>query len=194
MAGFLCAYFTKIGQLISEILSQRWSYYCKDWAETSACTFEFFVLLIPNFCDTHTKIERHTKVKGRKSPFDGDWTYWTARLGRDPTKPKRVCVLMKIQKGRCAEYGLRLRATDVLEVHHWDGNHHNHHYKNLALLHGHCHDFVHRSQVLMTTATWLKSGVMGNCYAPFGRGSGVGDCPADLNLGGTLVGKEVWCK
>lgn len=98
------------------------------------------------------KIERHTKVKGRKSPFDGDWTYWTARSGKDPSKPKRVCVLMKIQKGRCTECGLRLRAMDVLEVHHRDSNHNNHHYKNLALLHGHCHDFVHRSSVLMTTA------------------------------------------
>jgi RNA-directed DNA polymerase len=100
----------------------------------------------------HTKIERHPKVKGHKSPFDGDWTYWTARLGKDPTKPKRVCVLMKLQKGRCTVCGLRLRATDVLEVHHRDGNHHHHHSLNLALIHGHCHDFAHRSQVLMTTA------------------------------------------
>jgi RNA-directed DNA polymerase len=99
-----------------------------------------------------TKIERHTKVKGHKSPFDGDWTYWTTRLGKDPTRPKRVCVLMKIQKGRCTQCGLRLRATDVLEVHHRDGNHHNHHYLNLALIHGHCHDFAHRSKVLLTTA------------------------------------------
>lgn len=99
-----------------------------------------------------TKIERHTKVKGHKSPFDGDWPYWTARLGKDPTKPKRVCVLMRIQKGRCTECGLRLRATDVLEIHHRDGNHHNHHYQNLALIHGHCHDFVHRSMVLVTAA------------------------------------------
>lgn len=98
------------------------------------------------------KIERHTKVKGHKSPFDGDWPYWTTRLGKAPTKPKRVCVLMRIQKGRCTECGLRLRATDVLEVHHRDGNHHNHHYLNLALIHGHCHDFAHRSKVLLTTA------------------------------------------
>jgi RNA-directed DNA polymerase len=99
----------------------------------------------------HTKIERHTKVKGHKSPFDGDWPYWTARLGKDPTKPKRICVLMKVQKGRCAECGLRLCATDVLEVHHQDGNHNNHHYQNLALAHGHCHDFVHRSPVSVTS-------------------------------------------
>ncbi len=35
-------------------------------------------------------ITRHVKVKGEASPFDGDWVYWGARLGRDPTKPKRV--------------------------------------------------------------------------------------------------------
>ena len=99
-----------------------------------------------------TPIERHIKIKGDKSPFDGDWPYWTARLGKDPTRPKRIGVLMKVQQGKCAECGLRLRATDVLEVHHRDGNHHNHHYLNLALLHGHCHDFAHRSPVLMTTA------------------------------------------
>ena len=104
--------------------------------------------LIPHH---YTKIERHTKVKGHKSPFDGDWPYWTARLGKDPSKPKRICVLMKVQKGRCAECGSPLRAMDVLEVHHRDGNHNNHHYQNLALLHGHCHDFVHRSLVSLTT-------------------------------------------
>lgn len=99
----------------------------------------------------HTKIERHTKVKGHQSPFDGDWTYWTARWGKDPTQPKRVCVLMKIQKGRCTECGLRLRAMDVLEIHHRDGNHNNHYYQNLALIHGHCHDSAHSSKVLLTT-------------------------------------------
>jgi RNA-directed DNA polymerase len=104
--------------------------------------------LIPHH---YTKIERHIKVKGHKSPFDGDWPYWTVRLGKDPTKPKRICVLMKVQKGRWAECGSRLRAMDGLEVHHRDGNRNNHHYQNLALLHGHCHDFVHRSSVSVTT-------------------------------------------
>ena len=33
----------------------------------------------------------------------------------------------------------------------------------------------------MTTALVLKSGVTGNCYAPFGSGGGVGDRPADHN-------------
>jgi len=38
-------------------------------------------------------------------------------------------------------------------------------------------------RVPMTMARILKSGVTGNCYAPFGSGGGVGDRPADHNLG-----------
>src|SRR3990172_3645629 len=37
-----------------------------------------------------TPIQRHVKVKGQKSPYDGDWAYWIDRLGRDPSKPNRV--------------------------------------------------------------------------------------------------------
>jgi RNA-directed DNA polymerase len=39
--------------------------------------------------------------------------------------------------------GLRFTANDVLEVHHWDGNHNNHRPTNLVLLHAHCHDAAH---------------------------------------------------
>ena len=39
------------------------------------------------------KRERHVKVTGDKSPFDGDWLYWATRLGREPTRPQRVVVL-----------------------------------------------------------------------------------------------------
>jgi len=33
----------------------------------------------------------------------------------------------------------------MVEVHHMDGNHKNNRIANLALIHGHCHDEVHRS-------------------------------------------------
>ena len=88
-------------------------------------------------------ITRHVKVKGDKSPFDGDWVYWGTRLGRDPTKPKRVIRLLKQQPGRCAHCGLRFTADEVLEVHHSDGNHNNNRPTNLVLLHAHCHDATH---------------------------------------------------
>ena len=34
-----------------------------------------------------TAIERHVKVKGDKSPFDGDTPYWAARMGKHPEMP-----------------------------------------------------------------------------------------------------------
>ena len=90
-----------------------------------------------------TPIVRHVKVRSDKSPYDGDWLYWGRRLGRDPTKPKRVTRLLKKQNGRCARCGLRFMVDDLMEVHHKDGNRTNNWYGNLALLHGHCHDWVH---------------------------------------------------
>ena len=90
-----------------------------------------------------TPIQRHVKVRGDKSPYDGDWPYWILRLGRDPTKPIRVTRLTQRQKGRCTICGLYFRAEDIVEVHHWDGNRSNNRYRNLELLHGHCHDEIH---------------------------------------------------
>jgi RNA-directed DNA polymerase len=92
-------------------------------------------------CDT--PIIRHVKVRGDKSPYDGDWLYWGQRLGQDPTKPTRVTRLLKWQKSRCTHCGLRFMASDLLEVHHRDGNRTNNRYANLMLLHGHCHNQVH---------------------------------------------------
>ena len=90
-----------------------------------------------------TVVSRFVKVRGDKSPFDGDWVYRSARLGREPTKPRRVTRLLRRQRGRCAYCGLCFVAEDVLEVHHHDGNHTNNAFDNLRLLHGHCHDAVH---------------------------------------------------
>jgi RNA-directed DNA polymerase len=90
-----------------------------------------------------TPIQRHTKVRGDKSPYDGDWPYWVQRLGRDPTKRTRVLNLLKKQKGRCGRCGLCFTAENVMEVHHWDGDRTNNRYANLVLLHGHCHDEIH---------------------------------------------------
>ena len=93
-----------------------------------------------------TPIRRHVKVQGSKTPFDGDWAYWIVRLGRDPSKPKRVATLLKRQEGRCMFCGLHFMSEDHLEVHHRNGIHNDNTPANLALLHGHCHDEVHRAK------------------------------------------------
>jgi RNA-directed DNA polymerase len=82
------------------------------------------------------------KVKGDKSPYDGDLVYGSSRLGKNPEMPSRKANLLKQQKGKCQECGLHFPEWDALEVDQripralggkdeW---------KNLQLLHRHCHD------------------------------------------------------
>jgi len=44
----------------------------------------------------------YAKVKGDKSPYDGDLVYWSSRLGRHPELSKTKTTLLKKQKGKCA--------------------------------------------------------------------------------------------
>ena len=91
---------------------------------------------------SETPIVRHIKVKGEKSPYDGELGYWAGRLGRHPELSARVSKLLKKQKSKCNHCGLIFRNGDVWEVDHiipkslggknWDNN--------LQLLHRHCHD------------------------------------------------------
>lgn len=89
-----------------------------------------------------TSIVRHVKVKGESSPYDGNLVYWSSRMGNNPEMPIRVSKLLKKQKGKCAHCGLFFREDDVIEVDHiipkLKGG--KDEYKNLQLLHRHCHD------------------------------------------------------
>lgn len=89
-------------------------------------------------------VKRHIKVNGTQSPYDGDWIYWTTRLGRSPGIKPKVAKLMKKQQGKCGLCRLFLSDEDVIEVHHQDQQRSNNRYENLLLLHGHCHDRIHR--------------------------------------------------
>jgi RNA-directed DNA polymerase len=91
-------------------------------------------------------ISRCVKVQGNKSPYDGDWVYWSTRPGRDPSKPQRVTRLLKRQRGYCAYCGLRLTTEDAIEVHHYDRNYNNNAFDNLRFMHSHCHDIAHDSR------------------------------------------------
>jgi RNA-directed DNA polymerase len=93
---------------------------------------------------THTEVPivRHIKVRGNKSPYDGDMAYWAGRLGKHPQLPTTVAKLLKAQSGRCTHCGLTFRDGDLWEVDHiipssLGGNNS---YSNLQLLHRHCHD------------------------------------------------------
>ena len=89
-----------------------------------------------------TPIKRHTLVRPDKSPYDGDWTYWSKRRGQYTGTPTRVAILLKKQKGKCNHCGMYFTDTDLVEVDHiipksLGGKEE---YKNLQLLHKHCHD------------------------------------------------------
>lgn len=89
-----------------------------------------------------TPIRRHIKVQGARSPFDGDWVYWTTRLGRHPMISQRVASLMRQQHGKCRWCGLYFKLGEVVEIDHIRPRSQGgaDQYANLQLLHGHCHD------------------------------------------------------
>jgi RNA-directed DNA polymerase len=93
---------------------------------------------------THAEVPiiRHIKVRGNKSPYDGDLPYWTRRLGKHPQLSTTVAKLLKAQNGKCKHCGLTFREGDLWELDHIiprslggeSGC------SNLQLLHRHCHD------------------------------------------------------
>lgn len=98
------------------------------------------------FRHSDLKIKNHTKVRGDKSPYDGDYLYWSQRMGRHPMVRSNVATLLKIQKGKCSYCSNYFLPEEVLEIHHVDKNHDNNDKTNLRLIHGHCHDNVHRNR------------------------------------------------
>jgi len=90
-----------------------------------------------------TPIQRHTKVKGTASPYDGNWTYWSKTRGSYPRISTKVSTALKRQKGKCAECGLHFHSDDAIEIHHKDGNHRHNKMENLTAIHRHCHDRIH---------------------------------------------------
>lgn len=89
-----------------------------------------------------TPIVRHVKVKEDKTPYDGDWIYWSSRLGRHPDLPRSKAVLLKRQKGKCAWCGQFFQDGDLMETDHIEpsakGGKNTP--ANKQLLHRHCHD------------------------------------------------------
>jgi RNA-directed DNA polymerase len=86
--------------------------------------------------------KRFVKVQNTRSPFDGDWLYWSKRMRDDPTVPKRVVILLREQKGKCTYCHSYLASGDKMEIDHIipkvKGGKNT--LDNLQLLHGHCHD------------------------------------------------------
>jgi 5-methylcytosine-specific restriction endonuclease McrA len=84
---------------------------------------------------------RFDKVKGDKSPFDGDIHYWSERNSKlyDGLTVK----LLKKQGHKCGHCGQKFLSEERVHVHHVDGNHDNWRIANLTVVHESCHDYIH---------------------------------------------------
>ncbi|MDJ0713586.1 MAG: group II intron reverse transcriptase/maturase [Prochloraceae cyanobacterium] len=89
------------------------------------------------------------KVQDVRSPYDGDKVYWSNRLGKHPNLPTSKAKLLKWQNGKCPHCELAFKHEDVMEIDHitprkagGDSS-----YKNLQLLHRHCHDETTRNDL-----------------------------------------------
>jgi RNA-directed DNA polymerase len=96
--------------------------------------------VLRNHSESH--ITKHVKVQGTRSPYDGDWVYWTKRMGEYPGVKKNTSTLLTKQGGKCPHCGLYFKETDIVEVDHIKPKSRggNDTYQNLQLLHRHCHD------------------------------------------------------
>lgn len=84
---------------------------------------------------------RHVKVQGNKSPYDGDLAYWSERNSK--LYDGRTAKLLKKQNHTCGHCGHRLTSEERVHLHHIDGNHNNWKESNLTIVHESCHDYIH---------------------------------------------------
>ena len=122
--------------------NKSWKWLTRKYWRLERGTWEFAppdgIALYRHF---QTRKKRYIKVRGDKSPYDGDWVYWATRRSGQPGIPKRMATLLKRQAGKCAMCGLYFRLDDRPEVDHIiprsQGGRNV--YSNLQLLHAHCH-------------------------------------------------------
>lgn len=98
-------------------------------------------------CYMHSKTGRfrYVKVKGEKSPYDGDTNYWNNRLKQFMTKTQTL--LSTKQNYRCGYCHGPFAEGMVVEIDHIlpisRGGRKE--LSNLRMVHGHCHDRIHRN-------------------------------------------------
>jgi RNA-directed DNA polymerase len=87
---------------------------------------------------------KHAKVTGEKSPYDGDLTYWSKRNSKLYNGETSKALIK--QNHTCGHCGLKCTSEERVHLHHIDGNHNNWKTKNLIVVHESCHDYIHMSK------------------------------------------------
>ncbi len=106
----------------------------------------------------------HIMVKGDKSPFDGDLTYWSQRNSK--LYDGHTSKALQKQNHTCGYCGIKFTSEERVNLHHTDGNHDNWKTKNLLAVHESCHDYIHmgkRDKTLrISGAEYTEMGTLGS--------------------------------
>jgi RNA-directed DNA polymerase len=111
----------------------------RQWWRLNNKIFDRFGIMIPPLKFNSTG---YVKIKGNKSPFDGDTAYWVNRMNKKYDGQRRH--LIKSQDTKCLMCNLRLRVTDEIHVHHVNEDHSDNRWQNLQIVHRACHQIHHR--------------------------------------------------
>ena len=112
----------------------------KETKQTRDTTKDLIDKAFPKVPYTENK---HANVRGEKSPYDGDTTYWSARNSK--LYQGATSGAIKKQNHKCAACGLTFIGEEKVHLHHVDGNHDNWDKKNRVAIHESCHKYVHMS-------------------------------------------------
>ena len=109
--------------------------------ETKQNRYSSKILLDKAFPTVPSSENKHVMVKGNKSPYDGDISYWSQRKSKlyDGHTSKAVTK----QNHSCKACGLKFIGEERIHLHHLDGNHSNWKKGNLVAIHESCHDYIH---------------------------------------------------
>jgi RNA-directed DNA polymerase len=112
--------------------------------ETKQNRYTSKALLDKAFPSVSYSENKHINVKGEKSPYDGDVTYWSERKSKlyDGITSKAL----KRQNHSCKTCGLKFVGDEKIHLHHIDKNHNNWKHNNLVAIHESCHDYIHMSK------------------------------------------------
>ena len=113
--------------------------------EKNMSQYEAEFLADKAFPSVSWNVNRFIKVKGDKSPFDGDIKYWSERNSKlyDGTTAE----MLRKQGHKCGHCGHKFLSEERVHLHHIDGNHNNWKRKNLMVIHEPCHDYIHNGKV-----------------------------------------------
>ncbi len=113
------------------IMAKYWSFRTDAWAFGIRDRIQ--LINLPSI-----PIRRHVCLRKGKSPYDGDWMYWSQRLGQYPDVPKSVAIRLRLQRGICSSCGLTFNPDDEMKIMHLNGDRRNFNRDNMALVHQRC--------------------------------------------------------